>query len=171
MKRIFCVIISVLCLTLCLCACDYRHEHAPGEWKYTESEHWRLPECGRANCAVEDVVYDYGTHVDQNTDGVCDVCGYAGVAQCPYCGNLSGGDRWFIAKVTDKYTVMPLGTDCFEAKAAGDAGIRISAASGTLEEGGFAVGDVIRITYGGEIMESYPVQIAPISIERADIGQ
>jgi len=88
--------------------------------------------------------------------------------ECAYCGDLSGGDRWFIAKVTDKYTVMPLGTDCFEAKAAGDAGIRISAASGTLEEGGFAVGDVIRITYGGEIMESYPVQIAPISMERAD---
>ena len=91
--------------------------------------------------------------------------------ECAYCGDLSGGDRWFIAKVTDQYTVMPLGTDCFEAKAAGDAGIRINAASGTFEEGGFAVGDVIRITYGGEIMESYPVQIAPISIERADIGQ
>lgn len=88
--------------------------------------------------------------------------------ECAYCGDLSGGNRWFIAKVIDQYTVMPLGTDCFEAKAAGDAGIRISAASGTLEEGGFAVGDVIRITYGGEIMESYPVQIAPISMERAD---
>lgn len=91
--------------------------------------------------------------------------------ECPYCGDLKGGDRWFIAKVTDQGMLMPLGTDCFEAKAAGKAGIRISAASGTLEEGGFAVGDVIRITYGGEIMESYPVQIAPISIERADIDQ
>lgn len=162
MKRIFCVIISVLCLILCLCACDLKHEHAPGEWKYTESEHWRLPECDRENCAVEDVVYDYGTHVDQNTDGVCDECGYAGVTQCPYCGDLSDGNRWFIAKVTSAHMVMPLGTDCFEARSAGDAGI-------SLGVGDYEVGDIVRITYGGYIMESYPVQIAPITIELANI--
>ena len=77
---------------------------------------------------------------------------------CPYCGDLRGGDRWFIAKVTSSHLVMPLGEDCFEATAAGDAGISVNVSS-------YAVGDTVRITYGGEIMESYPVQIHAISIE------
>ncbi len=80
---------------------------------------------------------------------------------CPYCGDLAGDNRWFIAKVTDKSMVMPLCEDCFEAKAAGEAGIRLNVSD-------FAVGDIVRITYGGYIMESYPVQISPISVERAD---
>lgn len=168
MKKLFFVIIGILCLILCLCACNFKHEHTPGEWKYSESEHWRLPECDRENCAVPDVVYDYGPHVDQNADGACDVCGYAKVSQCPYCGDLAGGNRWFIAKVVSENGVKPLGTDCFEAKAAGSAEIRFNSSDGTLAEGGFAVGDVVCITYGGYIMESYPVQISPISVERAD---
>ncbi len=161
MKKLLCVVIFALCLMLYLCACDLQHEHARGEWRYTESEHWRLPECDRENCAVEDVVYDLGAHVDQNTDGVCEVCGYAGVRQCPYCGDLSDGNRWFIAEVVSATGVKPLGTDCFEAKAAGEAGI-------SLDVDDYEIGDVVRIIYGGYIMESYPVQIAPISVERAD---
>jgi hypothetical protein len=83
---------------------------------------------------------------------------------CPYCGDLAGGNRWFIAKVTDDHMVMPLCIDCFEANAAGDAGISLN-----VED--YKVGDIVRITYGGYIMESYPVQISPISVERADIDQ
>ncbi len=79
-------------------------------------------------------------------------------AECEYCGKLDGENRWFIAEVISASMVKPLGQGCFEAISAGEAGI-------SLNVSGFAVGDIVRITYGGYIMESYPVQIHADSIE------
>ena len=78
--------------------------------------------------------------------------------ECEYCGKLDGENRWFIAEVVSASMVKPLGKGCFEAISAGEAGI-------SLNVSGFADGDIVRITYGGYIMESYPVQIHADSIE------
>jgi hypothetical protein len=61
--------------------------------------------------------------------------------------------------------VMPLGTGCFEAVSAMDAGISLhySAVDGD-ESRRLAAGETVRITYNGLIMESYPVQIRADSV-------
>ncbi len=85
--------------------------------------------------------------------------------ECPYCGKLEGENRWFIAEVMANGMVMPLGTDCFEAVSAMDVGISLhySAVDGD-ESRRLAVGEIVRITYNGLIMESYPVQIRADSV-------
>ncbi len=176
MKKTISAMFVAACLIACLCACDLKHEHMPGEWKYSGTEHWRLPECDREYCAVEDNVYDWGSHVDDDANLVCDVCGCAEMedpaqpenngssqlwhTECEYCGKLGGEDRWFIAKVVSASSVKPLGSGCFEAVSAGDAGMCLNVSN-------FAPGDIVRITYNGMIMESYPVQIHADSIEPA----
>ncbi len=86
-------------------------------------------------------------------------------SECPYCGQLEGNDRWFIARVMENGMVMPLGTDCFEATSAMDVGITLhySAVDGD-ETRRLAVGEIVRITYNGCIMETYPVQIRADSV-------
>ena len=86
--------------------------------------------------------------------------------ECEYCGTLEGNDRWFIAKAIDSNSVMPLGNGCFEARSAMDAGITLhySAVDGDVDKR-FKKGDVVRITYDGRIMETYPVQIAASTVE------
>ena len=84
---------------------------------------------------------------------------------CQYCGELEGDSRWFVARVMENGMVMPLGTDCFEAVSAMDAGISLhySAVDGD-ESRRLAAGETVRITYNGLIMESYPVQIRADSV-------
>lgn len=86
--------------------------------------------------------------------------------ECEYCGNLEGNDRWFIAKATTNGKVMPLGNGCFEAVSAMDAGISLhySAVDGDPDKR-LTKGDVVRITYNGLVMETYPVQISASSVE------
>ena len=89
--------------------------------------------------------------------------------ECEFCGDTEGGGRWFIAEAMDSNFVKPLGDGCFEAVAALDAGISLhySAVDGDPEKR-LTAGDVVRITYNGMIMESYPVQIAADSVEKAE---
>lgn len=77
MKRFVALLLCTLLCIAAFTACGiFKHEHTKSDWKYNEIEHWRLPECDRSDCAVEQVVYDLGDHIDENEDGTCDVCGY-----------------------------------------------------------------------------------------------
>ena len=75
MKRYLFIILTMFILLLT--SCNLEHKHTKSDWRYSETEHWRVPECDRENCVVEDVVYDFGKHVDENTDEICDVCNYS----------------------------------------------------------------------------------------------
>ena len=44
-------------LILLLSACNLEHNHSKSDWRYSETHHWRVPECDRENCAIEDIVY------------------------------------------------------------------------------------------------------------------
>ena len=77
MKKVFVILICAIMCTAILASCDiFKHEHTKSDWRYSEIEHWRVPECNRKNCVLEDEVYDFGQHVDENDDNACDVCGY-----------------------------------------------------------------------------------------------
>ena len=87
--------------------------------------------------------------------------------ECAYCGEVGvGQDRWFIAKVMGDGKVMPVGEGCFERVSAMDAGIWLhySSVDGD-EERRLQEGDLIRVTYNGLIMESYPAQISATTVE------
>ena len=87
-------------------------------------------------------------------------------SDCDYCGKLDGENRWFIAKVIDSKTFMPIGENCFEAVSAGEAGFILEYVGDDLiDQQGFAPGDTVRVIYNGYIVETYPCQIAPITIE------
>ena len=87
--------------------------------------------------------------------------------ECEFCGETEDGGRWFIAEAMDSNFVNPRGNGCFEAVAAMDAGISLhySAVDGDSNKR-LTAGDVVRITYNGMIMESYPVQISADSVEK-----
>lgn len=86
--------------------------------------------------------------------------------ECDYCGNLEGENRWFIAEIIDSKTVKPFGEKCFEAVSAGEAGFEVNFfGENMIEQQGFAPGDIVRITYNGYVVETYPGQIYPDSIE------
>ena len=87
--------------------------------------------------------------------------------ECEYCGEVGvGQDRWFIAEVMDNGMVMPVGEGCFERVSAMDAGIWLyySSVDGDKEKK-LREGDLIRVTYNGMIMASYPVQISAYEVE------
>ena len=55
-----------------VCAYDYGHTHTYAEaWDYDKDNHWHKPDCGHdvANS-------DTAAHIDENNDGLCDVCTY-----------------------------------------------------------------------------------------------
>ena len=64
-----------MCVTLLASCGSEEHEHTMSDWKHNETEHWKSPVCGRNNCSVQAEVHELGEHVDENYDGVCDVCG------------------------------------------------------------------------------------------------
>ena len=76
MKKLFAILVcAIMCVTL-LASCDSEeHEHTMSDWKHNEIEHWKEPVCGRNNCSVQAEVHELGEHVDENYDGICDVCG------------------------------------------------------------------------------------------------
>ena len=89
------------------------------------------------------------------------------ITECEYCGEVGvGQDRWFIAEVMDNGMVMPVGEGCFERVSAMDAGIWLyySYVDGDKDKK-LREGDLIRVTYNGMIMESYPVQISAYEVE------
>ena len=85
---------------------------------------------------------------------------------CEYCGKLDGENRWFIAKIIDSKTVMPIGENCFEAMSAGSMGFRLNfLGENMIDVQGFAPGDIVRITYSGCVLETAPCKIYPDSVE------
>ena len=96
------------------------------------------------------------TQPTQPTHTECDHCGEVGVEH----------ERWFIAVVMSNGMIMPEGQGCFESVSAMDAGIWLhySSVDGD-EERRLQEGDLIRVTYNGMIMESYPVQINASKVE------
>ena len=64
-------------LLLCFTACSFNlHTHIKSEWKYNNNEHWKIQECDEDNCRINDEIYDFGVHVDDDNDSLCDVCSY-----------------------------------------------------------------------------------------------
>lgn len=45
---------------------DPDHQHSFGNWQYDETTHWKKCSCGATS--------QQGAHVDENTDGKCDLC-------------------------------------------------------------------------------------------------
>ena len=89
--------------------------------------------------------------------------------ECRYCGKLEGENRWFIAEVMANGMVNPLGKDCFETTSAMGAGISVHYSAVDGEAGRrLKEGEIVRITYNGCIMESYPVQIAATTVTVED---
>ena len=86
--------------------------------------------------------------------------------ECEFCGALDGENRWFIARVIDSYIVKPIGEKCIEAYMAGEAGIQVNFfEENPIEKQGLGAGDIVRVTYNGHVLETYPCQIYPVSIE------
>ena len=77
MKKLLAILICAFMCIAAFTACGiFKHEHTKSDWKQSETEHWRVPECDRSDCAVEEVVYDLGEHIDEDENDICDVCGY-----------------------------------------------------------------------------------------------
>ncbi|MBQ8296054.1 MAG: leucine-rich repeat domain-containing protein [Clostridia bacterium] len=77
MKKIFAIsLCAIMCVPL-LASCDsLKHKHTMSDWRYNETEHWRQLVCGRDDCIVQAEVHDYGEHIDENEDDICDVCNF-----------------------------------------------------------------------------------------------
>lgn len=92
MKKLFAILIcAIMCVTL-LASCDsLKHEHIKGEWEYNEEQHWQNVTCTWNKCDFNIASED---HVDENNDGVCDVCGYlskiGGAFEFEYVGTEEG---------------------------------------------------------------------------------
>ncbi len=87
-------------------------------------------------------------------------------SECEFCGKLDGENRWFIAEVIDSKYVKPVGEECFETVAAGEAGFFLDyIGEDLIAQQGLVAGDIVHITYNGYIIETYPCQICPDSIE------
>ena len=101
MKKLIIILIAILTLFI-LCACDITELSAPEDSDTTAQ-------------ATSEETTDTSTEETTTEPHL----------ECEYCGQLEGNNRWFIAKVTEDLMVIPMGTDCFEAKAAMDAGITL----------------------------------------------
>lgn len=88
--------------------------------------------------------------------------------QSQYFGELDKGNRWFLAKATDSKKVVPLGTGYFEANYAEGEGcgiiVHYTGIDGDSDKK-LCNGDIVKITYNGYIIETYPPQIDAIMIE------
>ena len=74
MKKTLTVVLFTLIGIVVFPSCEKSCEHIKGEWKYDEAGHWQPITCSLNTCDLEETpIYD---HIDEDTDGVCDVCGY-----------------------------------------------------------------------------------------------
>ena len=82
MKKVFTLLLGILMLSCLLVACDnggdvpeetQQHKHAfESTWSSDADGHWYAATCGcntKANSA---------SHTDEDKDGICDICNYAG---------------------------------------------------------------------------------------------
>lgn len=74
MKKLISLAVIISLASICFSACHlFKHEHIPGKWEYDEAKHWRSIDCTWDKC---DIYPSIESHVDQNNDGICDVCNY-----------------------------------------------------------------------------------------------
>lgn len=77
MKKIWFLVCACLVITAMLAACNsgdeqQAHTHTYADaWSYDEDSHWYA-----ANCEHTEEKANVGAHVDEQNDGVCDVCAY-----------------------------------------------------------------------------------------------
>jgi len=161
MKKVV-LFVCILCLWLTACAVPSESE-AGGVTDTTQTE-------AGAPSANQPTSNETDTAEAETAEAETDAqTGIPTGDECRFCGRLEGNDRWFIARVMENGMVMPLGTDCFEATSAMDAGISLQYSAVDGEEGRRLVaGEIVRITYNGCIMETYPVQIAATSVTVED---
>lgn len=151
MKCRACLILCIVCLIITFAACaDYVK---PGE--------------GLENAANNVTTQQADTPSDiTETNDITEKDTDLYLSDCAYCGKLDGENRWFLAKVIDSNTVKPIGENCMEVVSAGEAGFVLEYfGDNMIEQQGFVAGDTVRVIYNGYIVETYPCQIAPISIE------
>ena len=113
------------------------------------------------------ILFMAGCGANVEKDAVADTSsGQQGQSQ--YFGELDKGNRWFLAKVTDSKKVVPLGTGYFEANYAEGEGcgiiVQYTGIDGDSDKK-LCNGDIVKITYNGYIIETYPPQIDAIMIE------
>ena len=93
-KKIVATVLAILLFLICFVSCSPdEHIHTRSAWKYNDTEHWCAGECNIESCAVEDEIYDFGAHVDDSKDIICDTCGYelkSGEAASPENGDTTG---------------------------------------------------------------------------------
>lgn len=74
MKRLLTCILTACLSFFCLASCDLlqadEHTEHTYEWLTTEETHQKIYTCG---CSTPDIAE---SHIDGNSDGLCDVCGY-----------------------------------------------------------------------------------------------
>ncbi len=75
MKRTLSIVLCVVMVLMTFAGCSKKeknHEHTfADEYSYDANNHW-LP----ATCEHTDEMANFGQHVDEDEDGVCDICGY-----------------------------------------------------------------------------------------------
>lgn len=79
------------------------HEHSYSDkWSYNETTHYKVATC------CEDVVKDEAEHIDENTDGICDVCLYGSKVL------VNGVNYDTLQDAVNSYTDEPITITLFE---------------------------------------------------------
>lgn len=155
MKRLF-LLLCAACLWLTACAVP------------SESDAGGVTDTNQTETGAPSAAQPTGNETEGTAEGTAEAETETSAptdGECRFCGRLEGNDRWFIAEVMENGMLNPLGTDCFEATSAMGAGITLHYSAVNGEEGRRLVaGEIVRITYNGCIMESYPVQIAALTV-------
>ncbi len=79
MKKLLCLVLSVVLLAtpLISCGCNnteeppHTHTYDTSKWEYSNSGHWNP-----STCDHDAVKGNAANHADANSDGICDVCGF-----------------------------------------------------------------------------------------------
>lgn len=79
MKKIISILLCLVLMLSLLAGCGKKggdetteHKHTyESDWSHDESNHWR-----QANCEHNTLQANLGEHVDENLDGICDICEY-----------------------------------------------------------------------------------------------
>ena len=74
MKKLLAILIcAIMCVTLLASCNSLKHEHIKGEWEHNETQHWQDVTCTWNKC---DIYVMSADHIDEDENGICDVCGY-----------------------------------------------------------------------------------------------
>ena len=74
MKKVFTLLFCLLIVITAFVGCESEEVHThtfADEWRYDENNHWH-----HSTCEHTDEVSEKGAHVDEDSNDICDVCGY-----------------------------------------------------------------------------------------------